>query len=274
MQSSNDRTGFSVEKLQSIGLCAGHAYSVLDAVELPTKDKDKIIQLRNPWGSFEWKGAWSDTDPRWTAELRKGTHQGVDSSADHHDDADDGAFFMSVKDFTFYFGTVGVCDPFELARRDESGDGPVDTAIVSGIRLKNGAVATIECGLATEVMLTAYQKDIRCEAGAVTWKRATVSFRCAASEGEWANVVSFPRRTYTRTVSIGTKGIHVGSRAPVHSAPPSEEELLEDLLDGGGGGGHNALEELILKKETVGLIDGLDKLDLSQLKDAAVKAAR
>ena len=24
-----------------------------------------MIELRNPWGKFEWKGAWSDDDEMW-----------------------------------------------------------------------------------------------------------------------------------------------------------------------------------------------------------------
>ena len=26
----------------------------------------KIVNVRNPWGSFEWKGDWSDNSPCWT----------------------------------------------------------------------------------------------------------------------------------------------------------------------------------------------------------------
>lgn len=36
-----------MKALEAKGLCTGHAYSVLDAVELPTGDR--VIQLRNPW---------------------------------------------------------------------------------------------------------------------------------------------------------------------------------------------------------------------------------
>ena len=29
-----------------------------------------ILNLRNPLGSFEWKGDWSDTSPQWTDKIK------------------------------------------------------------------------------------------------------------------------------------------------------------------------------------------------------------
>ena len=31
----------------------------------------KLIELRNPWGSFEWNGDFSDKSSKWTPSLRK-----------------------------------------------------------------------------------------------------------------------------------------------------------------------------------------------------------
>ena len=48
------------------GLLAGHAYSILDVILLPPCEIDeeerRLVRIRNPWGSKEWNGAWSDGD--------------------------------------------------------------------------------------------------------------------------------------------------------------------------------------------------------------------
>ena len=71
----------------------GHAYSVVAVKEI---DGFKLVKLRNPWGSFEWKGNWSDNSPLWRQYPK--VAKAVDFAA-----ADDGMFWMDFKDFSQYY---------------------------------------------------------------------------------------------------------------------------------------------------------------------------
>lgn len=52
---------------QKCGLLARHAYSILDTIEIPKlnsykpRKKSRLLRIRNPWGTKEWQGKWSDT---------------------------------------------------------------------------------------------------------------------------------------------------------------------------------------------------------------------
>ncbi|KAL2260626.1 hypothetical protein VTK26DRAFT_5317 [Humicola hyalothermophila] len=75
------------------GIQEQHAYSVMRAVEI---DGQRLLLLKNPWGSGEWKGPWSDGSKEWTPEwLKKLNHQF----------GDDGAFWISYKDLLRKFQT-------------------------------------------------------------------------------------------------------------------------------------------------------------------------
>mmetsp|Transcript_5149 Transcript_5149/g.8268 ORF Transcript_5149/g.8268 Transcript_5149/m.8268 type:complete len:326 (-) Transcript_5149:37-1014(-) len=83
------------------GICQGHAYSILRAVK---SGAHRLLKLRNPWGDFEWKGAWSDTSPMWTqhADVARACGQTPDSK-------DDGFFWMQMSDFSKNFDMIDIC---------------------------------------------------------------------------------------------------------------------------------------------------------------------
>jgi hypothetical protein len=56
-----------------LGLIDGHAYSLIAAAEVNNKEGKKVelVQLRNPWGQFEWTGEWGDDSDCWTPDLKK-----------------------------------------------------------------------------------------------------------------------------------------------------------------------------------------------------------
>ena len=92
--------GLNGEQLNDNGLVGTHAYSILDARELGlipglslgggVLGQTRLVKMRNPWGRYEWKGAWSDKSKEWDenplvkARLRPNLGDG----------ADDGTFWM------------------------------------------------------------------------------------------------------------------------------------------------------------------------------------
>ena len=59
------------------------------------------MEIRNPWGRFEYNGDWSDGSSKWTPALIKELAVAFD--------ANDGKFWMSYDDFKKYFSGVSVC---------------------------------------------------------------------------------------------------------------------------------------------------------------------
>ena len=73
------------ERDDRAGIVGSHAYSVMDAVE---KKGHRLLKLRNPWGSDEWKGPWSDGSEQWTPEWMHELN---------HRFGDDGMFWISYE---------------------------------------------------------------------------------------------------------------------------------------------------------------------------------
>ena len=97
-----------------------HAYSILDARELGLipglnlgaglLGQTRLVKLRNPWGNYEWKGAWSDGSKEWSDNpLVKMRLRPVD--------ADDGTFWMPWEELASAgFEKIDICD--RTTRRD------------------------------------------------------------------------------------------------------------------------------------------------------------
>lgn len=99
-----------------------HAYSILGNYSIwKGEDEDEevhLVELRNPWGWFEWKGKWSNQD--WRSWMKNRRHNQVARFRELFDwdkikETDgqegmpkDGQFFMEIKDFMKYFSTITV----------------------------------------------------------------------------------------------------------------------------------------------------------------------
>lgn len=82
---------------ESSGIVASHYYTIINLGEYKGV---KLLNLRNPWGSFEWKGPWSDNSREWTADFKAKFNPVFDSN--------DGAFWMTYEDFLNNFQRIVV----------------------------------------------------------------------------------------------------------------------------------------------------------------------
>uniref|UniRef100_A0A6S8JXE5 Calpain catalytic domain-containing protein n=1 Tax=Dunaliella tertiolecta TaxID=3047 RepID=A0A6S8JXE5_DUNTE len=92
-------TGSGNDSQNTNGIVHGHAYAIVNVKQV---DDFRMIQLMNPWGTFEWQGAWSDRSPLWRQ------HPKVARAVDHTAE-DDGTFWMEFKDFQKYFKCLDFC---------------------------------------------------------------------------------------------------------------------------------------------------------------------
>lgn len=79
-----------------LGLLHGHAYAILHAIT--TKAGVKLLMLKNPWGSYEWRGKYADDDAEsWTPSLKSEVDKLTNTTLGSQP-REDGSFWMQVSD--------------------------------------------------------------------------------------------------------------------------------------------------------------------------------
>lgn len=88
------------EQKDDKGIVSGHAYSIHSVYKYK---EDTLVQVRNPWGSFEYKGKYKEGEdnPVWQ-------DQALCSLVKYHD-KDDGMFLMTVEELQNNFDSINVC---------------------------------------------------------------------------------------------------------------------------------------------------------------------
>ena len=76
----------------------GQAYSIIQVKEAKGH---RLLNIRNPWGNFEWFGDWSDHSKLWTKDIIEIIQPVFNEN--------DGCFWMSFKDFCKFFDSLDVC---------------------------------------------------------------------------------------------------------------------------------------------------------------------
>uniref|UniRef100_G3MLV0 Calpain catalytic domain-containing protein n=1 Tax=Amblyomma maculatum TaxID=34609 RepID=G3MLV0_AMBMU len=104
------------------GLSALHEYSITGATTVLVEEGGEVnlIRLRNPWGSGEWSGPWSDKSDKWD-KISEETRQDLGLTVN-----DDGEFWISESCFLKHFNLVDFChlDPGSMV--GEAGDDAED----------------------------------------------------------------------------------------------------------------------------------------------------
>lgn len=102
---------------EKTGILSGHAYSLLDVIDLnddKTGQVHQLLRVRNPWGKTEWNGAWSDTSEE--IEVNRNLLQkyvdGLEDDEKFQIGADDGTFFISYDDWANIFNKLYVTIDF------------------------------------------------------------------------------------------------------------------------------------------------------------------
>lgn len=84
--------------LPDLGIVMGHVYSVLRVATLGSLT---LIQLRNTWGSYEWKGPWSDSD---TASWDN--NKEMKALCGYTGASDEGIFWIAPADLCKYYCSI------------------------------------------------------------------------------------------------------------------------------------------------------------------------
>ena len=96
----SDNRGLPPETENQLGLPSDHAFCVMELHEIKNKNQDiRLLKLRNPWSSQNWKGPWCDSDARWTSVKKLQVYFGLKQP---------GEFYISLDDFCRYYNSVTI----------------------------------------------------------------------------------------------------------------------------------------------------------------------
>ncbi|KAJ7987389.1 hypothetical protein DPEC_G00325980 [Dallia pectoralis] len=92
------------EAVTALKLVKGHAYSVTGAEEVHVRGLPvQLVRIRNPWGTVEWIGPWSDSSAEWK-QVSPEEKLRLDNVAE------DGEFWMAFSDFLRQYSKLEICN--------------------------------------------------------------------------------------------------------------------------------------------------------------------
>ena len=107
VSASCGHTGLDESYYKKAGLRHAHEYAILRLVQ---DDDLRLVELRNPWAQFEWKGRWSRGSTEWRTKRGRTLLSkilGKDEAESLKED--DGIFWMQLEDVQKYFHEITIC---------------------------------------------------------------------------------------------------------------------------------------------------------------------
>ncbi|KAM9335908.1 calpain-5 isoform 1-T1 [Symphorus nematophorus] len=100
--------GETVESVMDCGLVRGHAYGItavrkVRLLQMGEMSRLFMVRMRNPWGTTDWTGAWSQGSQQWQ-QMSRAEREKIGLIV-----RDVGEFWMDFEDFCHYFTDVVVC---------------------------------------------------------------------------------------------------------------------------------------------------------------------
>ena len=168
---------------EEYGLKPRHAYSVLD---VRLVNKNRLIRLRNPWGKFSWKGAWSDDSSQMKGNMKKklpacGAAEGV--------------FWMEYDDFSKFFDSIDICRINHDWRLSKI------SGILPSLACTSQHMAIMTIYKSTEAVITLFQKNNRHQNMSKCMDLNIVVFRCNEKNFAPNKVITNSRRQLKSFVS-------------------------------------------------------------------------
>ena len=91
----------NLDFLSKIGLLTNHAYPIIDTAILRQNTTEiKLLKIKNPWGTNEWNGDWSENSGKWTENFRKNVG---------YEEKEKGVFWMAYEDFIQFYTSTHIC---------------------------------------------------------------------------------------------------------------------------------------------------------------------
>ena len=97
-----DTEDSNIDYLSKMGLVTNHSYMIVDTVVLknPNGTEVKLLQIKNPWGTNEWLGDWSDDSRKWNDDFKKQVNL---------ENKENGVFWIAYEDFLQFYTCTHIC---------------------------------------------------------------------------------------------------------------------------------------------------------------------